>query len=45
MAHYIAILKKHEETCASTNQRNAYWKEYAERQNHIPQSKARVEHG
>ena len=30
MAHYIAILKKHEETRASTNDRKKYWKDYYE---------------
>tara|TARA_B110000503_G_C7032508_1_gene364645 strand:- start:558 stop:707 length:150 start_codon:yes stop_codon:yes gene_type:complete len=45
MAHYIAILKKHEETRASTNDRKKYWKDYAERQKHIPKSQARFEHG
>ncbi len=45
LQHYVQILKKHEETRASTNERNEYWKRYIAEKNYVPQSKARFEHG
>jgi hypothetical protein len=52
LQHYVQILKKHEETRASTNERNEYWKKYAEQTTQsksalsaIPKSAARFEHG
>ena len=45
LKHYVQVLKKHEETRASTNERNEYWKRYIAEKNYVPQSKARFEHG
>ena len=45
MAHYIKKCKEHEACRASTNVRNAYWKQYGENINNLPQSAARFEHG
>jgi len=51
LKHYVEVLKKHEETRASTNERTAYWKKYTEELEKtknvlpIPKSKARFEHG
>lgn len=45
LKHYVQVLKKHEETRASTNERNEYWKRYVAEKNYVPQSKARFEHG
>jgi hypothetical protein len=51
LKHYVEVLKKHEETRASTNERTAYWKKYTEELQKtknvlpIPKSKARFEHG
>jgi hypothetical protein len=51
MKHYVEILKKHEETRASTNERTAYWKQYMENLEKsknvipIPKSLSRFEHG
>lgn len=50
--HYIKKLKEHEENRTSTNDRNAYWKEYNKKQleegdykRKLPPSKSRFEHG
>ena len=45
MAHYIKKCEEHEARRASTNERNAYWKQYCEHINNVPRSKARFEHG
>ena len=45
MVHYIKKCKEHEARRASTNERNAYWKQYCENINNVPQSAARFEHG
>jgi uncharacterized protein YifE (UPF0438 family) len=51
LKHYVEVLKKHEETRASTNERTAYWKKYMEDLQKtknvlpIPKSLARFEHG
>jgi len=43
--YYVKKLKEHEARRASTNERNAFWKQYTERQNYAPKSVARFEHG
>ena len=45
IAYYVKKLKEHEARRATTNERNAFWKQYAERQNYTPKSVARFEHG
>ena len=42
---YIKKYKEHEVRRASTDERNAYWQQYAEREDYVPPSKARFEHG
>lgn len=43
--HYVKKLKEHEAQRLSTNERNAYWKQYNERQQYTPKSVSRFEHG
>jgi len=45
IAHYCKKHKEHEARRASTDERNAYWQQYAERKNYVPRSRARFEHG
>lgn len=45
ITHYIKKYKEHEARRASTDERNAYWQQYAERKNYVPRSRARFEHG
>jgi hypothetical protein len=45
LIHYIKKYKEHEARRASTNERNAYWQQHAERKDYVPQSQARFEHG
>ena len=43
--YYVKKYKEHESQRLSTNERNAFWKQYFERQSYTPKSVARFEHG
>ena len=45
IAYYVKKYKEHEAQRLSTNERNAFWKQYADRQQYTPKSVSRFEHG
>ncbi len=45
IAYYVKKYKEHEEQQLSTNERNAFWRQYLQRQNYAPKSVSRFEHG
>jgi len=45
IAYYVEKYKEHEEQQLSTNERNAFWKQYTDRQQYTPKSVSRFEHG
>lgn len=43
--YYVEKYKEHEAQRLSTNERNAFWKQYTDRQQYTPKSVSRFEHG
>ena len=45
IAYYVKKYKEHEEQRLSTSERNAFWRNYMQRQSYTPKSVSRFEHG
>lgn len=43
--YYVKKYKEHEEQQLSTNERNRFWQQHADRLNYTPKSVTRFEHG